>query len=146
MATEIVEIITDDLTGTKGAAHIAFSLDGTDYEIDLGKRNEKALRELFEQYAPHARRVIATRTARGRLQQAHGGGGETPRTASKRREDADVRKWCQQNGHLVANRGRIPVAALEAYRDAQEAARRAARSSNGSKAPAAPQVVLSGSL
>jgi hypothetical protein len=39
----IVELI-DDIDGSKAEETIAFSFDGTSYEIDLSKKNARALR------------------------------------------------------------------------------------------------------
>src|SRR5918993_4342648 len=78
MAQRTVIELTDDLDGRpipdgKGET-IRFSLDRQDYEIDLGEKNAKALRDALSKYVAAARRAGGTR-GRGR-----GGGPRAPPT------------------------------------------------------------------
>lgn len=61
---KISVVLVDDLDGTEGAAEtITYSLDGTQYEIDLKADNAKALREAFAPYVAVSR---VTQRRRGR--------------------------------------------------------------------------------
>jgi hypothetical protein len=99
MAQRTIVQLTDDLDGKpipegKGET-IRFSLDRTDYEIDLADKNAKAFRDTFAKYISAARR--AGTTGRGRA-------------GTSRDHDAKaVRAWAESNGIPVNQRGRVPA-------------------------------------
>lgn len=98
-----VEIsLVDDLDGTEAAETVAFTLDGTAYEIDLSEKNAAKIRKGLDPYVSAARRVSRNGTARRR---------STPAGPPA----ADVRAWAQSNGYEVPERGRIPAEVREAY-------------------------------
>jgi nucleoid-associated protein Lsr2 len=104
MAQRTVVQLTDDLDGKpirdgKGET-IRFSLDRTDYEIDLADKNAKALRDTFAKYVTAARRTGAgTRSAgRGRAGPSRDGRGYDPKA---------VRAWAESQGIQVSQRGRV---------------------------------------
>jgi hypothetical protein len=107
MATKTEVVLLDDLDGEPADETVKFALDGTQYEIDLSKYHAEALRENLEDYVRVARRV-----------------GRQVKTAVATRRNTDrseltaIRAWANENGHTVANRGRIPTAVIEAYRAA----------------------------
>jgi hypothetical protein len=108
MATKTETILIDDLDQESPAAEtVQFALDGKQYEIDLSDYHAKALRENLADYVHAARKV-----------------GRQVRTAVAARRNTDraelgaIRAWANENGHNVANRGRIPTAVIEAYRAA----------------------------
>jgi len=43
VAQKVQVLLTEDLDGSTGQETILFKFDGTDYEIDLNKKNAKAL-------------------------------------------------------------------------------------------------------
>jgi hypothetical protein len=110
MAQRTVVQLTDDLDGKpipdgKGET-IRFSLDRTDYEIDLTDKNAKALREAFAAYVSAARR--STRSGSG----GRGGAGRSGRTGAGAARDYDpkaVRVWAESQGIQVSQRGRVPA-------------------------------------
>jgi len=109
MAQRTVVQLTDDLDGKpipegKGET-IRFSLDRTDYEIDLGERNAKALRNDLAKYVSAARRS-------GGGQRSSAGGGRGSRTSTGAARDYDpkaVRAWAESQGIKVSQRGRVPA-------------------------------------
>ena len=105
MAQRTKVLIVDDLTGNElpegQGQTVAFSLDGTSYEIDLSKKNADKLRDDFKRYTDAARR--AGRGSAGR------------RTASRRQDTAAIRAWAKEHGHEVNERGRIPQSFIDAY-------------------------------
>jgi hypothetical protein len=110
MARQLIEQITDDLDGTKADRSVRFSWDDVNYEIDLSKKNAAAFAKAMRPYTDAARKVRPT--ARGGRRSRTGG------TASQRKAESDlaaIREWAKQNGHAVAERGRIPAAVLAAY-------------------------------
>src|SRR5829696_4184109 len=108
MAQRTVVQLTDDLDGEpipegKGET-VRFGLDRTDYEIDLGERNAKALRADLAKY------ISARRTSSGG--QRGGGRGRGSRTGAAAARDYDptaVRSWAESQGIQVSSRGRVPA-------------------------------------
>lgn len=112
MARKVQVILSDDLDENVPADEtVSFSLDGTNYEIDLSEKNAQELREAFSRYVQAARRV-------GRGSGRASGGGRSRATGGGRmdREQAGaIRDWARKNGHAVSDRGRIPASVVEAY-------------------------------
>jgi hypothetical protein len=112
MTRTTITQITDDIDGSKDAEEVAFSFLGTDYTIDLAKKNRAAFEKAMKPYIDAATRV--SRRARP---------GSSPKkssTTSSRGADLKaVRAWAIENGFEVSARGRIPKAVVEAYNNAQ---------------------------
>jgi nucleoid-associated protein Lsr2 len=108
MAQKITVTIEDDLDGGAAAETLQFSFDGTQYEIDLNKRNARAFRKQVAPFIEHARRA-------GRGQRRQSG-----RTQSGRRRSSDIRAWAKDQGIAVSGRGRIPAGVLEQYEAATQ--------------------------
>lgn len=102
---ETLVTLTDDLDGTKADRTVAFSWDGTSYEIDLSKKNANAMEKTLAPYVQAARRMRAGRS-------------RTARPAAKR-DLAAIRIWARSHGYEVSDRGRIPGAVTEAYEQAR---------------------------
>lgn len=77
---------------------IRFSLDGTDYTLDLSQQNADKFLELLEPYLAVANTAPTDRAAAA--------------------NPADIRAWAAKNGHQVANRGKIPTKVIDAFRAA----------------------------
>jgi hypothetical protein len=93
--------LTDDIDGSTASSTIAFSYEGTNYEIDLSKANARAFEKTMALYVGHARKVRNTR-----------------RTSQRRANATDLgalREWARANGYDVSDRGRVSAAILEAY-------------------------------
>src|SRR5687767_10918924 len=109
MAKRTVVQYVDDLDGTdikagKGGP-VAFSLEGTDYSIDLSEKNATALRRVLEPYITKAEKVSKSRTAASRRSSAN-----TGEVSAQL-----LRAWARSNGFEVPDRGRIPQAIRDAY-------------------------------
>lgn len=107
MASTTIVYLIDDLTGGEASETIRFSLDKTDYEIDLNQENAADLRASLSRYQAAGRRI---------------GGGARPqrRSAANGSTDNDkIRQWAIDNGHSVAARGRIPERVRDAFHQAQ---------------------------
>ncbi|MGK5110635.1 MULTISPECIES: histone-like nucleoid-structuring protein Lsr2 [unclassified Geodermatophilus] len=113
MARKVQVILSDDLDENVPADEtVSFSLDGTNYEIDLSENNAEEMRNAFSRYVQAARKV--GRAGGGRAS----GGGRSRATGGGRmdREQAGaIRDWARKNGHAVSDRGRIPASVVEAY-------------------------------
>jgi Lsr2 len=57
MAQKVQTVFIDDLDGTEADGTVRFSLDGTEYEIDLNADHTQALREALAPYVDAGRRV-----------------------------------------------------------------------------------------
>jgi hypothetical protein len=112
MARKVQVILSDDLDENLPADEtVSFSLDGTNYEIDLSDKNAEQMREAFSRCVQAARKV-------GRGGGRASGGGRSRATGGGRmdREQAGaIRDWARKNGHAVSDRGRIPASVVEAY-------------------------------
>ena len=100
MAQKIQTLFVDDLDGSAAEGAVRFSLDGTDYEIDLNAKNAQALRDALAHYVQAARRVSggARRPARGARKAPANGVNST-----------EVREWAKAQGIDVKDRGRVPA-------------------------------------
>jgi hypothetical protein len=112
MARTTITQITDDIDGSKDAEEVAFSFMGTDYTIDLAKKNRAAFEKAMKPYIDAGTRV--SRRARP--------GSRPKKSATKTSNAADVkgvRAWAIENGYEISTRGRVPRAVVEAYKNAQ---------------------------
>jgi hypothetical protein len=104
MATKVTVALEDDLDGGPADETVRFEVGGTQYEIDLNKKNAKAFRKQLAPFVEHARRA--------------GRGPRRPRTSSSRQRSGDIRAWAKEQGITVSDRGRIPANVVEQYRAA----------------------------
>ena len=103
MAQKITVELEDDLEGGPAAETVRFGLDGSEYEIDLSKKNAAALRKQLTPYVEHARKA-------GRGQRRR-----SARTSSSRARSGDIRAWAKEQGISISERGRIPAGVVEQY-------------------------------
>jgi hypothetical protein len=112
VAQKTVVVMTDDLTGGDATQTIHFSLDSSEYVIDLNDKNAAALRNDFEKYIEagrkHKAEAGAARSRRGAAVRGPASGVDT----------AAVREWARANGHDVSERGRVSKKIIEAYHEA----------------------------
>ena len=109
MAREMKLVLTDDFDGTDAAETVSFSIDQGHYEIELSSENAAKLREALAPFIERARRVANP---------ARGGTGRSRRSAGSRADTPQIRKWAQDKGYEVSDRGRIPSEIIEAYDNA----------------------------
>lgn len=110
MARQLIEQLTDDLDGTRADRSVRFSWDNASYEIDLSKKNAAAFAKAVQPYLEAARKVRPTTGSTRRVRTRTTGGNQQAGA-----DLASVREWAKQNGHAVADRGRIPATVLAAY-------------------------------
>ncbi len=108
MATKTEVRLVDDLTGEAADTTVTFSLDGTNYELDLSDKNADEMRESFAKYVNSARKVSGA----GRR------GGRAAKPAFSEVDPAAVRAWAAGQGIAVSPRGRISKDVVEQYRAA----------------------------
>jgi len=111
MAQKVQVLLVDDVDGTEANETVAFSLDGTTYEIDLTDKHAAQLRDAFAPWLGSARRVGAHR-ASGRVS-----GSSRPRAAGSadRERVQAIREWARSHGHTVSERGRLSADVLAAF-------------------------------
>lgn len=103
MAQKITVALEDDLDGGPADETVRFGIGGAEYEIDLRKKNARALRRRLAPFIDHARK--AGRGPRRR----------TGRSAASRERSGDIRAWAKTHGITVSDRGRIPTSVVEQY-------------------------------
>jgi hypothetical protein len=101
MATKVTIALEDDLDGGPADETVRFGLGGTEYAIDLNKKNARAFRKQLAPFIEHARKA--------------GRGQRRPRTSSSRQRSGDIRAWAKEQGIAVSERGRIPASLVEQY-------------------------------
>lgn len=101
--------LVDDIDGTPldgDGGTVRFSIDGTNYEIDLSAENSSKLHKTLDKYVSNARKVRS-------------GSSVTPSFAVARKSDPErlkaIREWANANGHQVSSRGRIPQEIQDAF-------------------------------
>jgi hypothetical protein len=109
MAQKIQTLFIDDIDGGEAERTVRFSLDGTEYEIDLSTAHNDELRAALGTYVSHARKVggTARRTTAGRV-------GRKPSSV----DTVAVRAWARENGYDIKDRGRVPADLVAKYQAA----------------------------
>lgn len=112
MAKRVSVTLIDDFDGESTAEEtVLFSIDGLGYEIDLSRDHAKALRAVFDDWVPHARKISGT--------SRRGATTAKKREAADRQQSTAAREWARAQGLQVSARGRISAEILEAYHAAQ---------------------------
>lgn len=108
MARKEITQYYDDLDNTQlerdEVQVMKFSLNGNNYVLDLSQENADKFRAVLEPYIRVARRERAVTPTRRR--------GSAPKRNSRA---AEIRKWAQEQGKNVADRGKIPEEIIQAY-------------------------------
>lgn len=116
MAQKVVVQLIDDLDGipTEDGQTVSFALDGVSYEIDLRPENAAKLREALADFVASARKT-GGRTRRGT---AAGPGRKPAADVRNKEQTRAIREWARNNGHELAERGRIPAHIIEEFEKA----------------------------
>jgi hypothetical protein len=122
VAKKLIVELTDDIDGSvivDGAGEsIEFSVDGVDYAIDLKDKNAKQFRKALGYYIEHATKVGGRKRGGHTSAVRAAAEAEAATTKSSKRDPEQtraIREWANSNGYQVSARGRIPVAAVEAF-------------------------------
>ena len=110
MAQKVQIILEDDIDGGKADETVRFSLDGSNYEIDLSSANAEKLRKALSQFISAGRKAAARTGAAPKARSASSG--------ARNSESAKIRQWARDNGYNVNARGRIQQEIQEAYHKA----------------------------
>lgn len=101
----IRNIIESDISGKPDAKTVAFGLGSTWYEIDLTEEEEKALEKALESYIDVGRRTTKAPAKRF-----------VPETTPEERDK--IRAWAKEQGHDLADFGKIPNRIYREYQAA----------------------------
>jgi hypothetical protein len=109
MARKVEVKLVDDIDGGEAGETLTFSLDDTNYEIDVSSKHADDLRANLWPFISKARKI-------GR------GGVATPRRAadttlarSDRAQNKAIRDWAKRKNIELSDRGRIPRSIVEQY-------------------------------
>lgn len=105
MAQRVQVILEDDIDGGEAEETVTFSLEGSEYEIDLSAKNAEGLRSALAPWVAHARRTGGRRKRAASRASGSSGSGST----------SEIRAWAQENGYEVSSRGRVSAEVREAY-------------------------------
>jgi hypothetical protein len=100
MATKITVALEDDLDGGPADETLRFAIGGTEYEIDLSKKNARN--------SGSGSRRSPSMPARP----------DHDSTAAARGHSADIRAWAKASGIPVSDRERIPASIAAQYQAA----------------------------
>jgi hypothetical protein len=119
MAKTTIVQITDDLDGSADAQEVTSSFQGIGYTIDLGKKNVTALEKALKPYIDAATKTTSgsKRTPKKSVVKS-AGARRSVRSTSTGQETQAIRDWAKAQGMDVSDRGRIPRAVLDQYKQA----------------------------
>ena len=116
MAQRILTVLTCDLhdKDVEAVESVAFSVQGTSYEMDLCESHLKKFNDSLAPFTAGARTGghgirTSRRTKRTPRQRANA-------AASNGSETRIIREWALSHGHAVSAKGRIPAHIVEQYR------------------------------
>ena len=101
MAQRVTVALEDDLDGGPADETVRFGFGGSDYEIDLSKKNANTFRKQLAPFIEHARK-----SGRGPVRRP-------VRTAASRQRSGDIRARGADPKPPAAGRRRLPAAAMK---------------------------------
>jgi hypothetical protein len=115
MATETITKLRDDLDGSVATTTVKFGWNGTEYEIDLSKKNASDLESALRPFVSAGRRASGPSVRKAATKTA------AAKPSASKVSLEEVRAWASKNGHKVAARGRVAAAVIEAFEGAKKA-------------------------
>lgn len=113
MARNIITTITDDIDGTPDAFGVTFSLNGSNYEIDLAEKNADKLVKALAPFIDKARKVNNGKPAGPRVKNVDTGtiiiDGKTIAYSK-----SGLKAWAADTDTKLS-RGRVPREIVESY-------------------------------
>ena len=105
MASRTITTLTDDIDGGDADETVTFSFKGTQYEIDLSKKNVDKMVKALQPYTSPARKSGGRRSGPGR----------TTNSGADKGRLAKIPGWASTHGHTISDRGRISATMQVAY-------------------------------
>ncbi|MFE3442626.1 Lsr2 family protein [Nocardia sp. NPDC059180] len=115
MAKRVHVTLTDDLSGDDidldivSQPTVTFAVDGVEYEIDLGQKNQDKFRKALDPFIASSRRVGGRKKPVNKAAGVNG---------SAIADSAKARAWALENGLDVPSRGRVSQALIDKWRTA----------------------------
>jgi hypothetical protein len=109
MVARTIVTVYDDLDNTEGASTVSFAYRSTNYEIDLGAKNQAALDKALAKF------IAAARKKAGPAPSSPAGRGRSRARTKARPDLSAIRTWAQEQGLEISDRGRIPGEVQQAY-------------------------------
>lgn len=110
MARKVQVQLLDDIDGSQADETVNFSLDGTNYEIDLNAKHATELRSALDKFVQSARRV-----GRGGVSITRRSTTGVRSVRSDRAQNQSIRDWARRKKIQLSDRGRIPRSVVEQY-------------------------------
>ena len=117
MTIRTLQVMTDDFDGTElkpgQGQTVRFSVEGTDYAIDLSDKNVNRFTAevgLWVAKAHPPEDAVPTARRRSRTGRTGRGSVKTPAADMKA-----IRDWAREQGYTVSERGRVPTEVRDAY-------------------------------
>ena len=104
MAQKVQVALVSDIDEAPADETVSFSLDGTDYEIDLSTGQAQEMRQGLAEFVAHARKA-PRRRRNGGLRKGR----------STRSDLPDIREFARARGYPINDRGRVPGRIISEY-------------------------------
>lgn len=116
MAQRILTVLTCDLhdKDVDAVESVAFSVQGTSYEMDLCESHLKKFNDGLAAFTAGAR--TGGHAVRGSRRTRRTPRRRTSGSAGVGSETRVIREWAVSNGHAISAKGRIPAHIVEQYR------------------------------
>ncbi len=111
MAKRTIHMLVDDIDGGEAEETVKFAIDGTQYEIDLSKKNATKMRDALAPYVAAGTKVARSAAGATRASGPRGRGS----AAVDRDQNRAIREWAQGKGIAVSDRGRIKQEIVDRY-------------------------------
>lgn len=112
-------VFEDDLTGAELSEEEIttqrFTIDGTQYEIDLGPESLAAFTTAMDPWTKAARRVGGKKSSTAAKKST-----AAPARTNNQHSAAEIRDWARTNGIDVTERGRVPDNVREQFEQAHQ--------------------------
>ena len=108
-------VLLDDIDGTEAESTLHFSIEGTNYEIDLSEKNLEKFNEAMAEFVGAARVANVRQEPRAPIAKA---GTRRRRSAAAEIDPKAVRAWAAANGIEVSPRGRVSREVIDKFRAA----------------------------
>jgi hypothetical protein len=110
MAQKTITVQVDDLDGSEDdVTTVRFSLDGSNFEIDLSAANQARLRDGLAKFVDAAGPAKPARAGRSPRR------AKAVATPPNRDQAQAIRDWARSNGYEVSARGRISKSIQDAF-------------------------------
>lgn len=106
---EVIHKLVDDIDGSPAERTIlVVDPDGVGFEVDLNTAH-------LDQYEDAISKLVAVGRRVGKVHAGARTHVPAKGRPAQRRESREIREWARENGHTLADRGRIPAEVVAAW-------------------------------